>query len=582
MKKEKSYTFSDAMKGLGVMFETTKGFRGRLSVVLVLILGLGLLNAAFPLVLGRVIDSIVSGKAETQTLQMIALLVAITFGTSFVANYQGRLSQFVDESMRLTYLHRIYMRLLRLPISFHKTNRQGEVSEKVQRGVSAIPMFWSEYVFNLLPLLVYVAFALVFIFRAQREVGWILLAAGIVYSAISISTLQKFARLQREVNDSYSKARGIANDALFNVRMVKEAALEASEGERMRAAWFDESLSARTKLYNQQRNMALLQSIVGNTARALGLWVAYMGIRDGHLTIGVFSAMVSYASQFFGPLQQFFRQWRSIQNSLIALEDSDKILIEKEEAYQGLPLAPDRHDIAFKDVSFSYDNGGPVLEGLSFQVPEGKVVALVGESGVGKSSIIDLISAYYLPQSGAVEVGGVDTRRVDLKSLRSTIAVVSQEITLFNSTILDNIRYGKPEATDDEVKRAARLAKCDFIERLPEQWQQKVGERGLKLSVGQKQRIAIARAFLRDPKILILDEPTSALDAASERHIVQSLDEIMKGRTTIIIAHRLSTVRKADTILMFKDGKIVEAGTYDELVKRGGEFKKLHDLQALS
>ena len=240
-----------------------------------------------------------------------------------------------------------------------------------------------------------------------------------------------------------------------------------------------------------------------------------------------------------------------------------------------------RGDIDFKNVSFQYDEGKPVLQDISFSIKAGQIIALVGESGVGKSTLIDLISAYHFANSGEVLIDGHDVHTLNLRKLRQSIAVVPQEVVLFNDTIETNIKYGNFEASHEEIREAARKAHAlDFIEKFPDQWKQLVGERGIKLSVGQKQRIAIARAILRNPKILVLDEPTSALDAGTEKIITESLDKLMTGKTTFIIAHRLSTVRKADNILVFKDGKIIETGKHDELLKiEDGEYRRLYELQ---
>ncbi|HEY9480795.1 MAG TPA: ABC transporter ATP-binding protein [Candidatus Paceibacterota bacterium] len=579
---ERAYTFKDFRNGLGMMYRTTEGYRSRLAVLLLIVVGMGIANGLFPIAFGHVVDAVASEAGQKETLKAMIVLAAVLFGTRFLSNVQGRIQNFVDESMRLSYMHGLFSKMLRLPVSFHKTHRHGEVTEKINRGVQAIPQFWSEYVFSLLPQFVFIAIASVYVFQKEQTIGWILVGAALLYSVISILFVQPFARLQRKVQNAYTKARGVAGDALFNVRMVKEAASESNESAKMHKAWFEDSLGPRLKMLSAQRNLALFQGIIENSARIAALWMAYLAIRNGLMTIGAFAALATYVSSFFEPLRQLFRQWRFIQNSLISMEDADKLAHEQEEPYRGKELPQTMGQIVFDRTSFSYDGQTPILKDVSFEAKAGEVVAFVGESGVGKSSLIDLVSAYYLPDSGSVSIDGIDTREIDLGSLRRAVAVVSQEITLFNSSIQENIRYGIPDVSDEKVRWAAEKAKCDFIERLPNKWDQQVGERGMKLSVGQKQRIAIARAFLRDPKILVLDEPTSALDAASEAHIVQSLDEIMKDRTTLIIAHRLSTVRKADKILVFKEGKIVEQGTYQELVEKGGEFKRLRDLQTLN
>ena len=287
---------------------------------------------------------------------------------------------------------------------------------------------------------------------------------------------------------------------------------------------------------------------------------------------------------FFGPFVQLGYSWQTIQNGLTSAGQVERIFREPTERYhpsETFNAPKGEGHVVFKSVSFGYEEGQPlVLKDVSFEARPGTVVALVGESGAGKSTIGGLISGYYYPNAGDVSMDNLSTREWDLTALRSRIAVVPQEVALFNESIEVNIKYGTFDASRAAVEKVAREAHVDeFITALPKGYDTLVGERGIKLSVGQKQRVAIARAMLRDPKILILDEPTSALDAQTERYITASLDELMKGRTTFIIAHRLSTVRKADLILVLKDGVIAERGTHKELLAmEGGVYRSLYDL----
>lgn len=301
------------------------------------------------------------------------------------------------------------------------------------------------------------------------------------------------------------------------------------------------------------------------------------------MTIGELIAFNTYAAMVFGPFIVIARNWQTIQNGIINIQETEKILQVNPEPYEkeGSIKLDLKGDIEFKNVFFQYEEGKQVLENISFSIKGGQVVALVGESGVGKSTLIDLVSAYHFATKGQILIDGHDINDVNLKKLRQQIAVVPQEVVLFNDTIRMNVKYGNFNATDEEIQTATVKAHAlDFIQKFPQKWEQIVGERGVKLSVGQKQRVAIARAILRNPKILVLDEPTSALDAGSEKIITESLDTLMKGKTTFIIAHRLSTVRKADIILVFKEGKIIESGTHQELLLlEGGEYRRLYELQ---
>ena len=296
-------------------------------------------------------------------------------------------------------------------------------------------------------------------------------------------------------------------------------------------------------------------------------------------------AFNGYAAIVFRPLAIIANNWDVVQNGLAAIDRAEKIIERAPELYtpeNASILKNIRGDVEFRNVSFAYGkNRRMVLQDVIFDAKAGQSVALVGESGVGKSTLLDLVSGFYRPSRGRILIDGHDVGRLDLKFLRSQIAVVPQELLLFNDTIKANIRYGSFGASDAAIMTSAQRAHADeFIQKFPKKYNQLVGERGIKLSVGQKQRIAIARAILRDPKILILDEPTSALDARSEAIIQDSLRELMRGRTTFIIAHRLSTVRRADMILVLDKGRIVERGKHEELIKiPNGVYRKLYELQ---
>lgn len=288
----------------------------------------------------------------------------------------------------------------------------------------------------------------------------------------------------------------------------------------------------------------------------------------------------------FGPFAVIGQNWQTIQGGIILLERVEKILLLPTEQYENTKKSIDDKDfrgsVEFKNVFFSYKRNEPiVLDDISFKVNAGEIVALVGESGVGKSTAMELVSGYYFPTKGRVLIDGYNTKETSLKSIRQNIAIVPQEPVLFNDTIKLNIQYGNFKATEKQIENVAKEAHADvFIDKFPKGYSQIVGERGIRLSVGQKQRIAIARAMLRNPKILILDEPTSALDAKTEKFITESLERLMKDKTTFIIAHRLSTVRKADKILVFKEGRIVEEGKHDNLIKiENGVYKYLYEYQ---
>jgi ABC-type multidrug transport system fused ATPase/permease subunit len=384
---------------------------------------------------------------------------------------------------------------------------------------------------------------------------------------------------------TYNKAYGDAYDTVLNVATVKQATAENYEKKkafrnfRLRAAGFWK------KIASLWQGLSFSQRIIVTLTQFSIFVYSFFLIRAGELTIGQLVMFNGYAAMLFGPIVVLARNWQIVQNGLISLIRAEKILNYPSEIYipaNATILSEVKGEIVFDKVNFRYrGKGEKILDNVSFRVEPGETVAIVGESGVGKTTLIDLISFYYPPTSGRILIDGHNLKNLDLKTLRSNVAVVPQEIVLFNDTIKNNIRYGKFDANDDEIKRAAELAHAaGFIEKFSKKYDQIVGERGIKLSSGQKQRVAIARAILRDPKILILDEPTSALDARSEKTIQESLEILMVGRTTFIIAHRLSTVRKADKIFVFDKGRLIETGRHEELIKNPNSiYYQLYKLQ---
>jgi ABC-type multidrug transport system fused ATPase/permease subunit len=312
-------------------------------------------------------------------------------------------------------------------------------------------------------------------------------------------------------------------------------------------------------------------------------WAIFL-LSAGIISAGQLVMFIGYISLAYRPFGLLANHYRMVRTGLTAIQRAIKLLKIKPEIYQpkgAKELKDIQGEVEFSHVSFGYRDHQKVLSDISFKVKPGQVVALVGESGVGKTTLVDLISGYYQPNQGKILIDGQDISQINLKSLRDNIALVPQEVTLFNDTIKNNIKYGNSRASDKKIIEAAKAAHAhEFIQKFPKKYEQLVGERGIELSTGQKQRVAIARAILRNPKILILDEATSSLDSATEKLVQEALNHLIKGRTTFIIAHRLSTIQKADKILVLEKGRIVEEGDHQELVEKGGVYKKLCQLQS--
>lgn len=587
--KSEKITKEGLYTGLKVLLSYMSNYRR--TIVWLSIVGIlsAIGNGIIPYVVGSFFDSIITPSDflyfHTLIPSYIALLVlwaAVQCITSILDWRINLTSEYLSNTIWLDYLSKGYGFLLDLPMAFHKKHKIGEIGNKINAAAGSLETIAGRIVIDLAPQILSIVIALGVAFWLRPLLALILLAGLIIYILVLISKVKPLAGIQKEYYESVSYIYGDSYDIIGNTLAIKQATAERYEqaklSQKMKGAvplWMN-----LTKVWGglgfYQRLTILATQVV-----IFILSVAY--IHQGTMSIGELIAFNAYAAMIFGPFVTIARNWQTIQNGIVNIQETEKILLTEPEAYEPHGSKPFsiRGDIDFKDVSFYYDEGKPVLQDISFTVKAGQVIALVGESGVGKSTLIDLVSAYHFPKKGEVKIDGHPIREMDLRSLRGQIAVVPQEVVLFNDTIKMNIQYGNFKATDEQIREASRKAHAiDFIERFPDKWDQVVGERGVKLSVGQKQRVAIARAILRDPRILILDEPTSALDAGSEKIITESFDQLMSGKTTFIIAHRLSTVRRADKILVFKEGRIIETGTHDELIKiEGGEYRRLYELQ---
>ncbi|KKU51909.1 MAG: ABC transporter related protein [Parcubacteria group bacterium GW2011_GWA2_47_10] len=549
-------------------------------------------DAAIPYFAGRLFDAINHNDLVTlfgNTFPKAFAILAVWFVIRSLGDISGwqksiqqeRLSADLDAE----YLVYAFSSILFLPVSFHKKSRVGEISERIQRGATWLEQIINRVIIELLPDFLSIIIALVITFFIQPRLTLILFVAIIIYAFLLVRTAPGLGDLANKMRHAYGKAYGKASEDLVNIQAIKQAGAERHE--KYQLYRFFQLKAARLWGHYMQiwQSLSFYQRLI-ITLTQLGIFVVSIHfIREGSMTMGQLVAFNGYAAMMFGPFVVLGRNWDVIQHGVVAIMRAEKIIQLPKEVYEpenAIMLGEVKGEVRFDNVSFSYGaRQKKVLENISFEVRPGEVVALVGESGVGKSTLVDLVSHYYRPTGGHIYIDGHDVSRLDLYMLRSHIAVVPQEPLLFNDTVKNNIRYGNFSASDEEVEQAAKLAYAkDFIANFPQKYNQLVGERGIKLSVGQKQRIAIARAILRSPSILILDEPTSALDAKSEDFIQKSLEFLMEKRTTFIIAHRLSTVRKADMILVLEKGRIIEKGTHEDLLRiPKGVYRRLYEFQ---
>lgn len=588
-RKRGGYSLSYSLRGV---WRHVRAFR----LELFILSGLGIISAAangtIPFLTGRFFDALIQvAQGTTEAgyggLPLWGTLLAAWAGAQLIANnidwIIDRLGKRIDIQAHLSIQANGFKQLYQLPLSFHRTERINTVLEQIGKAGWRISSIINVLI-SLAPQLLSIVIGLTLAATINLMLTGILAAGVVLYLALLGVILRPIARIDEKAHELWNEGWGDAAASVHQIDAVKQAAAEEYESKKVTDALLKNAYSYWIRLMYNWSNVNFFQrTIVFFTQLTVFILSVHL-VASGALTVGELVALNGYALMFFGPFARLGHQWQVIQNGLTSAAEAEEVFRTAQERY--VPDDPVtaknlRGEVRFDSVSFRYEPRQPeVLTDISFVANPGEVVALVGPTGVGKSTVISLISGYYFPTDGVVEIDGVDIRRYPLSELRAQIGVVPQEVALFNETIYDNIRYGTFTATKEAVIEAAKQAHIhEFVMTLPDGYDTLVGERGIKLSVGQKQRVAIARAILRDPTILILDEPTSALDAQTEQYITEALEKLMKDRTTFVIAHRLSTVRKANTILVFDKGQIVECGTHEELLKKNGVYRRLHDYQ---
>ncbi|MBI2003617.1 MAG: ABC transporter ATP-binding protein [Parcubacteria group bacterium] len=580
-------------QGFKIVFGYLEDHRKEITVISVLGLIGAAVGAIVPYLGGKIIDSILSeeilrfGGYEIAALYFFVLIFFVVKVIQELSGWRLNLkSDKLSALLEAEYMTKNASKILDLPLSFHKKYKIGEISHKINRASGAMETILGRIVVDFAPEFLSVVFAAILIFNINIPLASIIVGSVLIYGLFLTKAAPKLVPLQRKMHNLYNKAYGDAYDAITNIHSVKQATAENYEKKKLKTNFVNKAAKSWTEYIEIWQSLTLAQRIIIIFTQLAIYLISFNLIRNGQMTIGQLVMFNGYSAMFFGPFVRLGTNWQWLQNGLVNLTKAEELTKQQPENYTPkkiTELDDIKGGIEFKNVSFSYADKKKrvILDDIDFKAKAGEIIALVGESGVGKTTLIDLISLYYLPTKGKVLVDGIDNQKLDLKFLRSKIAVVPQDITLFNDTAKNNIRYGSFSATDKEIVQAAKMAHADhFIKTFPKKYEQLVGERGIKLSTGQRQRIALARAFLRNPKILILDEPTSALDAKSEAYIQDALAKLMERKTTFIIAHRLSTVRKADKIIVLEKGKIAEIGKHEELLqKEDGIYRKLYELQ---
>lgn len=587
MRPSSSFSESDVKPNWRVLLSLApylKEFKGRVVLSFAFLIAAKVAGVAMPWVLKLIVDDLDLAKTAAVVVSITLLLAygLLRFASVFLGELRDAIfARVTERAMRRVGLE-VFQHLHTLDLDFHLSRKTGGLSRDIERGTSGISFLLRFLLFNIIPTLFELFLVAVILFK-QFSLAYCLtvIVAILIYIIFSVVITEWRTKFVREANEQDNRSNTRAVDSLLNYETVKyfnNEHYEAKEYDQHLADWEKSRLKNRLSLAALNSGQALIIA----ASVTLMMIMAAKGVAAGNMTLGDFVMINAYMIQLFIPLNFLGFVYREIRQSLINVERMFELLrvepkiVETTQA-KSFPLTAGRGvAIEFRNVSFSYHPDRPILRDVSFAVAPGQKVAIVGSSGAGKSTIAKLLFRFYDPNSGGIYMNGEDIRDISLHELRRQFGVVPQDTVLFNDTIFYNIAYGNPNATEEQVYKAAEAAHLkEFIDHLPKKYQTTVGERGLKVSGGEKQRIAIARVLLKNPPVLLFDEATSALDTEAERVISTALDELAVRHTVLVIAHRLSTVMNADRILVLHQGQIVEQGTHAELLAVGGYYHSL-------
>lgn len=563
-------------------------FKKRITIAFLCLILTKIASVYLPFILKDIVDTLDAKAPENLQVLVVPIGLVLAYGTVrlaivlFAEIRDTLFGRVTERAIRRIGL-KVFRHLHQLDLDFHLNRQTGGLSRDIDRGTSGISFLMRFMVFNIIPTLLEIVMVVTILF-VNYGIWFALITLGsiLTYIAYSVYATELRTRYVRAANQADSSSNTRAIDSLLNYETVKyftNEEYEAQAYDKQLSTWEQAKIKNRLSLFALNGGQALIIAIAMTSMLAL----AAVNVSEGKMTLGDFVLINAFMMQLFMPLNFLGFVYREIKGSLANIENLFGLL-DKAPRVQDVANASEllikRADISFNNVHFSYNKKRPIIKGISFKVSGGEKVAVVGESGSGKSTLVKLLFRFYDVNSGSISIDDQNISQVTQNSLRHHIGIVPQDTVLFNDTLFANVNYGNPEATPEQVMHAIELAHLTkFVNSLPDGVETMVGERGLKLSGGEKQRVAIARTILKNPQILVFDEATSSLDSHSEQAILTAINEVAKTRTSLVIAHRLSTITDSDNIIVMSDGEIVEQGNHEELLAKAGKYSKMWQLQ---